>query len=132
MISEEKKQYRSKLVARSCMIISDTIFMQEKQWPNLFSIGNLLGILASFQDSTTLKSQLSAINIRFDVIGMSESKQQLDKSFLVNVNIKSYSMYTQPTKSSCGGCAIYVKSQLDHHVSDDLSVLKDDFETRSG
>ena len=55
---------------------------------------------------------LSTINIPFDVIGISESKQQLDKSFLVNVDIKGYSMYTQPTKSSCGGCAIYVKSQF--------------------
>ena len=38
-------------------------------------------------------------------------------------------MYTQPTKSPCGGCAIYVKSQLDHHVRNDLSALEDDFET---
>ena len=76
-----------------------------------------------------LHTQLSTINIPFDVTGISESKQQLDKSFLVNVDIKGYSMYTQPTKSSCGGCAIYVKSQLDHHVRNDLSVLEDDFET---
>ena len=53
MTSEEKKQYRSKLVARSCMIISDTIFVQEKQWPNLFfNRKSALGIFASFQDTT--------------------------------------------------------------------------------
>ena len=63
------------------------------------------------------------------MIDISESKQQLDKSFLVNVDIKGYSMYTQPTKSPCGGCAIYVMSQLDHYVRNDLSVLEDDFET---
>ena len=76
-----------------------------------------------------LHTQLSTINIPSDVIGISESKQQLDKSFLVNVDIKGYSIYTQPTKSSCGGCAIYVNSQLDHHVRNDLSVLEDDFQT---
>ena len=76
-----------------------------------------------------LHTQLSAINIPFDVIGISESKQQLDKNFLVNVDIKGHSMYTQPTLSLCGGCAIYVKSQLDHHIRNDLSVLEDDFET---
>ena len=70
-----------------------------------------------------LHTQLSTINIPF------ESKQQLGKSFLVNVDIKGYSPYTQPTKSSCGGCAIYVNFQLDHHVRNDLSVLEDDFET---
>ena len=54
MISVEKMQYRSKLVAGSCMIISDAIFVQEKQWPNLFfNRKSALGILASFQDTTT-------------------------------------------------------------------------------
>ena len=58
-----------------------------------------------------LHTQLSTINIPFDVTGISESKQQLDKSFFVNVDIKGYSMYTQPTKSSCGGCAIGLSCQ---------------------
>ena len=32
-------------------------------------------------------------------------------------------MYTQPSKSSCGGYALYVNSQLDHHVRNDLSAI---------
>ena len=38
----------------------------------------------------SLHTQLSTINIPFDVMGISESKQQLDKSFVVNVNLKGY------------------------------------------
>ena len=32
-------------------------------------------------------------------------------------------MHTQPSKRSCGGCAIYVNSHLDHIIRDDLSTL---------
>ena len=38
-------------------------------------------------------------------------------------------MYTQPSKGSCGGCAIYVNSHLDHIIRDDLSTLDDNYET---
>ena len=35
----------------------------------------------------SLHTQLSSINMPFDVIGIAESKQQVDKDFLVNVDI---------------------------------------------
>ena len=38
-------------------------------------------------------------------------------------------MHTRPSKSSCGGCALYVNSQLDHHVRNDLSAIHEDYET---
>ena len=40
-----------------------------------------------------------------------------------------YSMYSQPSKSSCGGCVLYVNSMSNHHMRDDLSVIEDDYET---
>ena len=61
-----------------------------------------------------LHTQLSVINIPFHIIGISETNHQINKDFLVNVDMQEYSMYTQPYKSSCSGCAIYVNSQLDH------------------
>ena len=54
----------------------------------------------------SLHTQLSSINIHYDVIGISESKQQVDEDFLVNVDIDGYTMHTQPSKSSCRGCAL--------------------------
>ena len=35
-------------------------------------------------------------------------------------------------KSACGGCALYVNSQLDHHVRNDLSALEEEYETLYG
>ena len=45
------------------------------------------------------------------------------------MQINGYSLYTQPSKSACGGCALYVNSQLDHHVRNDLSALEEEYET---
>ena len=44
-----------------------------------------------------LQNVLSAAKIDFDLIGITETKQQVDKDFLVNVNITGYHMYTQPS-----------------------------------
>ena len=76
-----------------------------------------------------LHAQLNMLNIPFDIIGISESKQQVGKDFLMNIRMDGYSTYSQPSKSSCGGCVLYVNSRLDHHVRDDLSVIEDDYET---
>ena len=69
------------------------------------------------------------LNIPFDIIGISEFKQQVRKDFLVNVQMDGYSMYSQPSKSSCGGCVLDVSSMLNHHIKDDLSAIEDDYET---
>ena len=69
------------------------------------------------------------VNIPFDVLGISETKQQVDEDFLSNVQINGYSLYTQPSKSACGGCALYVNSQLAHNVRNDLSALEEEYET---
>ena len=68
-------------------------------------------------------------NILFDVLGITETKQQIDKGFLTNVSIDGYHMYTQPSKSLAGSVAIYVYNKLDHFKRDDLSILHEDFES---
>ena len=44
----------------------------------------------------TLHTQLSMINIPFDVIYISETKKQIDNEFITNVKLRGYSMYSQP------------------------------------
>ena len=38
-------------------------------------------------------------------------------------------MYTQPSKSSAGGVAIYINNNFDHVKRDVRSILDDDFES---
>ena len=74
-------------------------------------------------------TQLCSTKIPFDIIGITETKQQVDKDFLVNVDLEGYTVHTKPSRSSCGGCAIYVNSHLDHIIRDDLSTIDDNYET---
>ena len=55
-----------------------------------------------------------------------ENKQRV---FLKNVDFNGYVLHSQHFNSSAGGVALYVKSNLDHFVRDDLSILEDEFET---
>ena len=62
-------------------------------------------------------------------MGISESKQPVNKNFLTDVNLHEYQLHSQPTKSACGGVAMYVKKSLDHKVLNHLNALEDEFET---
>ena len=48
---------------------------------------------------------LSIFSLSVDVIGISESKEQIDCGFPTNVNISGYTMYSTQNKSSAGGVA---------------------------
>ena len=79
-----------------------------------------------------IHTQLNMLNIPFDIIGISESKQsrqQISEDFPVNVQMDGYSMFLQSSKNSCDGCVLYVNSRLNHHVRDDLPVVEDGCET---
>ena len=70
-----------------------------------------------------LLTLLHSTKIPFDVIGLTKSKQSLDKDFLTNVDINGYQLHTQPTKSLCGGVALFVKKSLNHRVLHNLNTL---------
>ena len=76
-----------------------------------------------------LHSLLCSTKTPFDIIGITETKQIINKDFLINANIDGYQLYTQPTKSLCGGTAIYVKKTLNCKALSDLNALEDEFET---
>ena len=71
---------------------------------------------------------LSSFSLSLDLIGTSESKEQIVHGFITNVNISGCIMHSTQTKSSADGVAIYVKSSLDYEPREDLSVCKDEFE----
>ena len=43
-----------------------------------------------------LQNVLSAAKTKFDLIGITETKQQINKDFITNVSLDGYQMYTQP------------------------------------
>ena len=56
---------------------------------------NIRSLSAHFDELLLL---LSSFSLSVDVIGISESKEQIDCGFLTNVNISGYTMHSTPTK----------------------------------
>ena len=50
----------------------------------------------------------------FDVTGISETKEQVGKGFLTNVNLKGYAFFSQPFNSSAGGAGLYIRANLNN------------------
>ena len=75
-----------------------------------------------------LLSVLSSLKVNFDLIRITETKQQIGKDFLVNVDVNDYFMYTQPSKLASGGVAIFVKDNLGHSRIDDMCITNNEFE----
>ena len=72
---------------------------------SLFHV-NIKSMSKHFNELHTL---LYASKNPFDIIGITVSKQSVNKGFLANVKTNDYQLHTQPSKSSCGGVAMYVK-----------------------
>ena len=82
-------------------------------------------------DHDELLVLLSGLKFTFDINGLSETKEQCEKGILLNVNLAGYNIHSQPTKSSNGGIAIYVKFSLKYKVREDLSVTKVEFASKN-
>ena len=55
------------------------------------------------------------------MIGITETKLS-DSSKNSNISVPGYVFHQQPSKSFCGGSAIYVNDKLDHFPRNDLST----------
>ena len=64
------------------------------------------------------------------MIGISETKHIDGHNLTTNVSMEGYSLYSQPTKSSYGGVALYVNEKLDNFCRNGLGPSKKNlFET---
>ena len=64
----------------------------------------------------------------FDVIGISETKEQVANGFLTNVNLKGYAFYSQSSNFSAGGVGLCIRTNLNYSIRENLNILEDEFE----
>ena len=112
-------------VNSKCYDIID--FPQIKKNSHAFSIFHL-SIRSLSAHLEELQLLLNALKINVDVIGISETKEQFG-GFLKNVDLHGYTILSQHSNSEAGGVALYVRSNLDYIIRDDLNVLENAFET---
>ena len=102
-------------------------FQKIRKTKNSFSLihSNLRSLSGHLDE---LQLLLNALKLQFDVIGISESKEQ-ESGFLTNVNLCGYVLHSQYSNTAAGGVVLYVKDNLDYLIRDDLSIREDEFET---
>ena len=82
---------------------------------------NISCICRNFDDLQTL---LAKINVKFNVIGLTETR--LNKSSIRNTNIdlSGYSFEHTPTEANCGGALLYIDNNINYIVRDDLCIYR--------
>ena len=98
--------------------------MKTRDCFSLFHV-NLRSLSAHIDE---IQAILTALKLRFDVIGVSETKEQAG-GFLKNSTLSGYVLHSQHSSSSAGGVALYIKEDLQHMMRDDLSTCEGEFET---
>ena len=71
---------------------------------------------------------LCSSKMTFDVMGISETQEQVGKGFLTDVNLKGYAFCSQPSNSSAGGVGLYIRTNLNYSSREDLNILEEEFE----
>ena len=90
-----------------------------------FLHANLRSLSAHIDD---LKLLLDSIKLPFDILGISETKEQVNKDFLSNINLAGYDFYSQPSISAAGGVALYINSKLNYLIREELNATENEFE----
>ena len=92
---------------------------------NLFH-SNVNSLELHFDD---LHQLISPAILKFDIINITETSQQLNQDFSTNVSFKGYKPFSTQTKSSKGGVVTYVSEKFECHERIALSTCNDFFET---
>ena len=92
---------------------------------NIFH-SNVNGIESKFD---TLENFLAGATSAMDIIGISETSEDKDKSFISNISLDGYNLFHTPSNSAKGGTAIYVNDDFDAFESNDIKAQSDLYES---
>ena len=66
---------------------------------------------------------LTDLNLMFSVIGLSETKIQVNQDPLLNTEIPGYIFVSQPTLSNAGGVGFYIRNDLSYIIRNDFPPI---------
>ena len=71
-----------------------------------------------------LDDLLNTSNTKFNVVGITESRNKKGIAPLSNVNLQNHKIEHTPTESEKGGSLLYISSDLNYKVRNDLQMYK--------
>ena len=92
---------------------------------NIFH-NNLNGLESKFG---LLHNFLANISSDLDIIAVTETSQQINNYFKINVSLDGYTMTSTHSLSQKGGTCIYRKNYFDAFVREDLKIINNHFES---
>ena len=92
---------------------------------NIFH-SNVNGIESKFD---TLENFVAGASSAMDILAISETSEDNDKSFTSNITLDGYRLYHTPSNTSKGGTAIYVNNNYDVFERTDIKVQTDLYES---
>ena len=82
---------------------------------------NISSLCHNFDELQTL---LARINIKFNIIGITETRLKKHSIRNINIDLNGYAIEHTPTEASCGGALLYIDSSLNYLVRNDLKLYK--------
>ena len=82
---------------------------------------NISSLCHNFDELQTL---LARINIKFNIIGITETRLKKHSIRNINVDLNVYAIEHTPTEASCGGALLCIYGSLNYIVRNDLKLYK--------
>ena len=82
---------------------------------------NISSICRNFDDLQTL---LAKINVKFNVIGITETRLNKTSIRNTNIDLSGYSFEQALTEANCGVALLYIDNNINYIVRDDLCIYK--------
>ena len=70
------------------------------------------------------QSLLAQLSVKFDIIGITETRLKTKSVRTSNINLQNYSIEHTPTESTCGGSLLYINSNINYIRRNDLQINK--------
>ena len=71
-----------------------------------------------------LSTILNTLKVKFDILGITESRLRADKQAINNIDLEGYVIESTPTAASCGGALLYINKNMNFKLRNDLRVYK--------
>ena len=71
-----------------------------------------------------LSTILNTLKVKFDILGITESRLRTDKQTINNIDLEGYVIESTPTAASCGGALLYINKNINFKIRNDLKIYK--------
>ena len=71
-----------------------------------------------------LETLLTILKVKFDILGITESRLKTGKQPINNIDLKGYVVESTPTDASCGGALLCINRNINYKLRKDLNIHK--------